>query len=160
MYIRCLDTTTLVPNTLDHRQSEERAWERLVSAFKYGDCLVTISTSSDMSKEDEDATGLVPGHAYSVLDVREAGILKMLQVKNPWSRRPWKGRFSSKDKTCRWTEGLRKALSLSSQKQFEAMEKNGVFWIEFGDVRKYFKSFFLNCMYCLNIYACSIASLF
>lgn len=35
---------------LDHRQSSERAWERLVSAFKFGDCLVTISTSDSLTK--------------------------------------------------------------------------------------------------------------
>jgi hypothetical protein len=35
---------------LDHRQSAERAWERLVSAFKFGDCLVTISTGDGISK--------------------------------------------------------------------------------------------------------------
>jgi hypothetical protein len=35
---------------LDHRQSAERAWERLVSAFKFGDCLVTISTGDAISK--------------------------------------------------------------------------------------------------------------
>jgi len=37
------------PVALDHRQSADRAWERLASAFKYGDCLVTISTSDSLS---------------------------------------------------------------------------------------------------------------
>jgi calpain-7 len=45
----------------------------------------------------------VPGHAYAVLDVREAGTLRMMHVKNPWSRRPWKGRFSSSDRGS-WTK--------------------------------------------------------
>jgi calpain-7 len=65
---------------LDHKQSETRAWERLKSAHAFGDCLVTISTSDSLSAEQEAATGLVPGHAYAVLDVKEAGILKMLKV--------------------------------------------------------------------------------
>ena len=30
---------------LDHRQSSERAWQRLLSAHRYGDCLVTVATS-------------------------------------------------------------------------------------------------------------------
>jgi len=68
----------------------------------------------------------------------------MLQVKNPWSRRPWKGRFSATDKQTRWTDGLRKALGLTSQAKFDQMARAGVFWIEFSDVRLYFKSFFLN----------------
>lgn len=128
---------------LDHRQSEDRAWERLVSAHKFGDCLVTIATGEALTAEEQDATGLVPGHAYAVLDVREAGILKMLQVKNPWARRPWKGRFSGRDRA-RWTEGLKKALNVTT-KDFDDMDAHGIFWIEFSDCRKYFKSFFLNC---------------
>ncbi len=63
----------------DHRQSADRAWNRLVSASKFGDCLVTVSTG-DFSNETAGATGLVPGHAYAVLDIREAGTLRMLQV--------------------------------------------------------------------------------
>jgi hypothetical protein len=37
-----------------------------------------------------------------------------------------------------------KALSVSHT-DFDEMEKNGIFWIEFKDCRRYFKSFFLNC---------------
>ena len=65
---------------LDHKQSETRAWERLKSAHAFGDCLVTISTTDSLTAEQEATTGLVPGHAYAVLDVKEAGILKMLKV--------------------------------------------------------------------------------
>jgi calpain-7 len=65
---------------LDHKQTEGRAWERLKSAHSFGDCLVTIATADALTAEQEQATGLVPGHAYAVLDVREAGILKMLKV--------------------------------------------------------------------------------
>lgn len=31
---------------LDHRQPPERAWERLLSACQYGDCLITVATSA------------------------------------------------------------------------------------------------------------------
>lgn len=37
---------------LDHRQSEDRAWERLVSAHKFGDCLVTIATGEALTAEE------------------------------------------------------------------------------------------------------------
>jgi hypothetical protein len=84
--------------------------------------------------------------------VREVGILRMLQVKNPWARRPWKGRFSLHDKDTRWTDGLRRALGLTNMAKFKEMEGQGVFWIEFGDVRKYFRSFFLNCKYMYDVY--------
>lgn len=117
-------------------------WERISSAHKYGDCLITISTSGSLSEEQEEATGLVPGHAYAVLNVCSAGNLRMLQVKNPWARRSWKGRFSSRDRD-RWTPGLKQALGVSDS-DFDRMDRQGIFWIEFGDCREYFKSFFLN----------------
>lgn len=59
------------PPVLDHRQSAERAWERLQSAFRFGDCLTTIATSASLGEKEAEALGLVPGHAYAVLDVRE-----------------------------------------------------------------------------------------
>ena len=50
---------------------KERTWQRLVSAHRYGDCLVTTSTG-EMSDAAAAAVGLTPTHAYAVLDVREA----------------------------------------------------------------------------------------
>lgn len=64
---------------VDYRQSEDRAWERILSAHKFGDCLITISTHQ-MAEAEAEATGLVPGHAYAVLNVQSAGTLRMLQV--------------------------------------------------------------------------------
>lgn len=145
MYLFLIHVSVRVDvESLDHRQSENRAWERLVSAFKHGDCLVTISTGDFADSDAEAGHGLVSGHAYAVLDVREAGVLRMLQVKNPWARKPWRGKFSSADRNS-WTDGLKRALGITSNKKFDDMEQNGVFWIEFSDVRQYFKSFFLNC---------------
>lgn len=37
-------------------------------------------STGELSPQDEEVTGLVPGHAYAVLNVQQAGILKMLQV--------------------------------------------------------------------------------
>jgi hypothetical protein len=117
------DTNT----NLDHRQTSDRAWKRLISAHGYGDCLVTISTSKDLTKEQEDNTGLVPGHAYGVLDVKEAGTLRMLKVKNPWSTRPWKGKFSAStpEDKLRWTSGLMKVLGVT-MKDLDTLQTQGI----------------------------------
>jgi calpain-7 len=155
----------------DHRQSEDRAWERILSAHNLGDCLITISTPP-MSAREEEVTGLVPGHAYAVLNVQSAGNLRMLQVgllllrqlvdlmvhcvcvcmlqvKNPWARQTWRGRFSSMDRDT-WTPGLRQALGVSPE-DFDKMDEHGIFWIEFGDCRRVFRSFFLNCTKALSV---------
>ena len=138
----------------DHRQSEDRAWERILSAHKFGDCLITISTPK-MSEEEETVTGLVSGHSYAVLNVQSAGNLRMLQVKNPWARQTWKGRFSSSDRDT-WTVGLRQALNVSPD-DFDKMDDHGIFWIEFTDCRKVFKSFFLNCRLCTYVFLIIVA---
>lgn len=65
----------------DFRQSEDRTWERILSAHRFGDCLITISTGP-LSPDEEETTGLVSGHAYAVLNVQKAGILRMLQVRS------------------------------------------------------------------------------
>jgi hypothetical protein len=135
-------TASAVNRPSDFRQSEDRVWERILSAHRFGDCLITISTGP-LSPEEEAQTGLVRGHAYAVLNIQQAGILRMLQVKNPWARHPWLGRFSSSDRA-RWTPGLKQALGVKDE-DFDKMDEEGLFWIEFSDCRTYFKSFFLNC---------------
>ena len=49
---------------------DDRAWQRLESAHRYGDCLLTISTGA-LSEAEAARAGLVPTHAYAVLDARE-----------------------------------------------------------------------------------------
>lgn len=77
-------------------QPVPRAWNRMKSAMSFGDCLVTISTAPSvedkirirdergrligLSVEDEEITGLVPSHAYAVLDVQELCGLRLLKV--------------------------------------------------------------------------------
>jgi calpain-7 len=70
----------------DFETAPERAWERLFSANSYGDCLITVSTSKDITEEQAEALGLVTGHAYAVLDVIQTKDgTRLLQLKNPWA---------------------------------------------------------------------------
>jgi calpain-7 len=70
----------------DFETAPERAWERLFSANSFGDCLITVSTSRDITEEQAEASGLVTGHAYAVLDVFQAKDgTRLLQMKNPWA---------------------------------------------------------------------------
>lgn len=128
-------------NTLNHTQSEDRAWERLCGAHHSADCLITISTgivycaaavwdvierrSSPISlrypggfstPESQQATdmGLIRGHAYAVLDVvaAKSRVQTLRMVK---IKNPW-GRLRwegrfSSSDTRNWTTDLRKQLS-------------------------------------------------
>eukprot|EP01084_Bolivina_argentea_P008901 16650_1 len=118
----------------------ERIFNRLVSGYSLGDCLITLS-SNKMTEEDADIVGLVPTHAYAVLRVEKLGNHKFMLIKNPWAEKRWKGRFSAQDDK-NWTPQLRKALNYNpnKEKQFD----NGIFWMCLEDVMQYFSAVFLN----------------
>ena len=48
-------------------------------------------------------------HAYAVLDVQQVDRVRLLQVKNPWAHKRWKGAYSARD-TQRWTPFLKSRL--------------------------------------------------
>ena len=73
-------------NVRDFETPVERAWERLYSANSYGDCLITVSTSKDLSENEAEKVGLFTGHAYAVLGVvQTSNGTRLLQLKNPWA---------------------------------------------------------------------------
>jgi len=76
----------------DFETPAERAWERLHSANSYGDCLITVSTSKELTEEDAKDLGLYTDHAYAVLGVvQTSNGTRLLQLKNPWASHGWKG---------------------------------------------------------------------
>lgn len=126
----------------DFETPPERAWERIFSASSYGDCLITVSSTSSLKEEEADAAGIVTGHAYAVLSVVETkdGV-RLLQLKNPWAHQSWKGRYSSRDLTS-WTPQLRAEVGYNAD--LAAKQDDGVFWICWQDVLRYFKNFHLS----------------
>ena len=71
----------------------------------------------------------------------DAGVVRLLQVKNPWAKKRWKGNYSAQDKI-NWTPQLKQALNYDpdAASQYD----NGVFWIDFKSVRKYFRVVHMN----------------
>ena len=52
--------------------------------------------------------GLLPGHAYSLLQVKEYQNNKLVCLRNPWGQFEWQGDWS--DKSNLWTEEAKAAL--------------------------------------------------
>ena len=133
------------------------------SCILTGNALMTVATG-ELNETDKERSGLVPLHAYAILDVRSLKIggvsYELLQLKNPWHHQRWKGNFSEKDD--HWTPELKKALQFD---QMQALRDDngvnerhdvivgvvhitltliGVFWIDWKSLCKFFDVVYIN----------------
>lgn len=126
----------------DHETPRERAWERLMSAHSFGDCLITMSSEANLTDEQADNIGIVTGHAYAVLSVVQTNSgTRLLQLKNPWAHKGWKGRFSCFD-AVNWSDHLRREVGYNPE--LARKQDDGVFWICWEDVLEYFHNIHLS----------------
>lgn len=129
----------------DFESDPEDAWDRITKASVHGDCLFTVSTPEGAKEEEvNEKTGLVSGHAYAVLDFVETRFgERLLQLKNPWARQSWKGRYSNQDFETWSDSALCNEIGYEPTQAAEQGEDHGVFWISWNDVLHHFKNFYL-----------------
>ncbi|KAK2170660.1 hypothetical protein LSH36_1g05016 [Paralvinella palmiformis] len=118
----------------------DKEFTKVQDRFHKGHCLVTMATG-DMSEAEADRAGLVPTHAYAMLDIRIAGGHKLILLKNPWSHLRWRGNFSEMD-TIHWTEELKRQLNFDP-KQASVID-NGIFWIDYESILRFFDVMYIN----------------
>ncbi len=53
----------------------QKEFDKILDRFHKGHCLVTFATG-EISESDADRAGLVPTHAYAMLDIRKIKVLK------------------------------------------------------------------------------------
>jgi hypothetical protein len=92
-------------------------------------CCSTPGEDTKTESGDTKGSGLVGGHAYSLLDARDVQGHQLIRLRNPWGCFEWDGDFS--DHSALWTEELKRAV------QFEAKD-DGSFWMCLRDFRKGF----------------------
>jgi len=115
-------------------------FDKIRERFHKGHCLATISTGQ-LSEEEASRAGLVPTHAYAVLDIQFVHGIRLLQLKNPWSHLRWKGKYSATDET-NWTPQLKKTLKYDTKMAQEF--DNGVFWIDWVSAMAFFDTMYIN----------------
>ncbi|RKP35814.1 hypothetical protein BJ085DRAFT_4327, partial [Dimargaris cristalligena] len=135
----------------DERFKEDTQWDRMYEGLRYGDTLVTVATG-DMTPDEAERYGLVSSHAYAVLNVDVVNGVRLLQLKNPWSIRGWKGPYSHLDRQA-WTPSLCQRLNYDPQKS--AYRDDGIFWIDYESLCKRFSSIHLNWNPELFTYRCT-----
>eukprot|EP00051_Salpingoeca_urceolata_P016024 m.210933 g.210933 ORF g.210933 m.210933 type:complete len:820 (-) comp18569_c1_seq2:225-2684(-) len=132
--------TGWIPDRCAIQDCTDEYWATVFRSLHAGHSLVTVATGA-LSESEADRAGLVPSHAYAVLDMRQIGSLRLLKLKNPWSHLRWKGRFSPDD-TKSWTAEFKRKLGYDqdSAQQFD----NGVFWIDWPSVRRFFDVMYMS----------------
>jgi calpain-7 len=67
---------------------------------------------------------------------------RLLQLKNPWAHKSWKGRYSSRD-TVGWKDiGFRQEVGYNPELAIH--QDDGIFWVCWDDILQYFQNFHLS----------------
>jgi hypothetical protein len=115
-----------------------RSWDR-------NSCVVCADSSTDGYVDG----WLLPGHAYTVLQVRQVqqGYYRgaqVLQIRNPWGRFEWGGDWSNE------SPQLQACRSELEDDGVESTGSNGLFWMSFNDFKLYFASVSVCALYVLQ----------
>ena len=106
-------------------------WARLLS-YHQANYPIGASCHPDgvMEEASAHAMGLLSAHAYSILDVRDTASLRLVKLRNPWGKGSWRGEWS--DGSPVWSQELLESLG------HLPYSDEGVFWMEYGDLSRYF----------------------
>ncbi|KAK7399696.1 hypothetical protein VNO78_10885 [Psophocarpus tetragonolobus] len=115
-----------------------RLWSQLLRFKQEGFLLGAGSPSG--SDVHISSSGIVQGHAYSILQVREVDGHKLVQIRNPWANEvEWNGPWS--DSSPEWTDRIRHKLKHVPQ------SKDGIFWMSWQDFQIHFRSIYICRIY-------------
>ncbi|CAL5425722.1 unnamed protein product [Camellia sinensis] len=119
-----------------------RLWSQLLRFKQEGFLLGAGSPSG--SDVHISSSGIVQGHAYSLLQVREVDGHKLVQIRNPWANEvEWNGPWS--DSSPEWTDRMRHKLKHVPQ------AKDGIFWMSWQDFQIHFRSIYVCRVYPLEM---------
>lgn len=78
--------------------------------------------------------GLVSGHLYSLLDVKNVGGVDLAKMRNPWHAESYHGAYSDSDAFWTNNPGLAKQVGFTKA-------NDGIFWMPYDTYIKYFDTF-------------------
>jgi hypothetical protein len=122
-------------NYSDIAQYADRLWDILIKADKYGHIMWAGTPGVDEWTEGggpTQKTGIVPGHAYSVIQVKQYYEIRLLNIRNPWGQFEWGGEWWDNHRN--WTKEMIDAF----QPHFD--DEDGSFWMSYEDFLKNFES--------------------
>jgi calpain-15 len=128
------DLTGAPYSRIEDFQDLDAAWAKLKEANAKQFMMTCFTHSSEKTEEKSDQ-GMVSGHAYTILDVRNVidsrgRPRRILQIRNPWGKFEWQGDFS--DNSNSWSNEDRKNLNVHNS-------DDGIFWMSLEDFSKHFQ---------------------
>jgi hypothetical protein len=122
----------------DSFKNKDHLWDTILSADKQNFPMCTAAASQmedNLTHSHMKKAGLVDGHAYSLISVKEietqAGdTVRLCLVRNPWGKKEWTGDWS--DHSDKWDDFIRAQIPNFKQ------ANDGCFWMSFEDYDKFF----------------------
>eukprot|EP00127_Corallochytrium_limacisporum_P001169 Clim_evm4s44 gene=Clim_evmTU4s44 len=128
------DTIFMDDDEWKRKAKDGSLWEVLKSHQASSEYLMGCARSTTGKREEDTGRGILQGHAYSILDVKEACGKKMIKCRNPWGAVEWSGPLSDKDSF--WTpERLAEAGHTT--------EEDGTFIIAYEDFIEEFNKVYM-----------------
>jgi hypothetical protein len=109
-------------------------FQQLLKYRELGYLLGAGSPAGSDHETNASPSGIVQGHAYSILDVQEVDSVQLIRLRNPWGRKEWTGDYS--DKSAKWTRRLKAKLNYVDA-------DDGAFWMCFQDFSIHFEDIYI-----------------
>ena len=153
----------LTNSTLEYNNKNNKQKNKIISAKYYtrNKTMMGCSVESKGNNMEQEVffnnrhTGILAGHAYSILDVfeiskprgRKRKKSRLLRIRNPWGRKEWNGKWSDDSvETKKNKELIENELNKKykgTHEKINLSQEDGTFLMCFSDFRKIFNKLFI-----------------
>lgn len=135
------------------RPTDDFVWLTLASKLRASECFIGAGSvrpsARNAEQQEKFLKGVVPGHAYTVLDVEDCqevvhtdelkegeeakvpGSVRVIKLRNPWGHGEWEGAWSDRDESWHTETGRHLARQLGERRGEN--QDDGSFWMELRD---------------------------
>lgn len=127
------DLTGAPYDRISNFEDPNYVWNKLKRANDQ-EFMMTCFTKNTQITEEKHETGIVSGHAYTILDVRkytdaQGRSQKLVKIRNPWGKFEWNGAFS--DNSSLWRR--------EDKHEYIIPGDDGVFWMRAEDFVQHYQ---------------------